>query len=221
MHLAETKWEVDESLKKHGKSPIALMDDLGVYDCGTIAAHCVWVSPEDIAILAAKKVRVVHNPSSNMKLASGSSPVHEMLKAGVTVALGTDGATSNNNLDMLEEIRLASFLQKLSTMDPTALPARQALQLATQYGAAAIGQADVLGSIEPGFKADLAIYDTTAPHWHPRHDLSSLLAYAANSADVSYTLVDGRVLYRKGDFTTIDIEKVKAEAGVRGLRLVK
>ena len=121
IHLAETKWEVDECLKKYGKSPVALMDDLGVFDCGVIAAHCVWVSPEDIAILAAKKVRVAHNPSSNMKLASGAAPVNDMLKAGVTVALGTDGATSNNNLDMLEEIRLASFLQKLSSLDPDSI----------------------------------------------------------------------------------------------------
>ena len=221
VHLAETKWEVDECLKKYGKTPIALMAELGVFDCGAIAAHCVWVSPEDIAILAEKKVRVAHNPSSNMKLASGSAPVDDMVKAGVIVSLGTDGATSNNNLDMLEEIRLASFLQKLSSLNPTAMPAKTALQLATAGGAAAIGQSSSLGCVAPGFKADLAIYDTTAPHWCPQHDLVSLLTYAANSADVRYTLVDGRVLYRNGEFTTIDIEKVKAEAGTRGQRLVR
>ena len=221
VHLAETQWEVDQSMKKYGKSPVAVLNELGVFERGTLAAHCVWVSPEDIEILAAKKVRVVHNPASNMKLASGAAPVAAMLAAGVTVALGTDGATSNNNLDMLEEVRLASFLQKLNRMDPTVLPTRQVLALATQGGAAALGQADSLGKIAPGYKADLAIFDMSAPHWCPQHDLASILAYAANAADVSHTLVDGRVLYRKGEFTTLDIEKVKAEAGARGLRLVK
>ena len=221
VHLAETQWEVDQSMKKYGKSPVAVLNELGVFERGTLAAHCVWVSPEDIEILAAKKVRVAHNPASNMKLASGAAPVAAMLAAGVTVALGTDGATSNNNLDMLEEVRLASFLQKLNRMDPTVLPTRQVLALASQGGAAALGQADSLGKIAPGYKADLVIFDMSAPHWCPQHDLASMLAYAANAADVSHTLVDGRVLYRKGEFTTLDIEKVKAEAGARGLRLVK
>ena len=221
VHLSETKDEVEKCQRIYDKSPVALLDDLGVFDCGTLAAHCVWVSEQDIRILAEKKVRVVHNPSSNLKLASGAAPVSAMLEAGVTVALGTDGATSNNKLDMLEEIRLASFLQKLDRMDPTALPSRQVLQMAHQGGAAAIGQGDVLGRIESGYKADLTIYKTTAPHWCPQHDLASILTYAAASADVSHTLVDGRVLYRNGEFTTIDIAKVKAETGARGLRLVK
>ena len=221
VHLSETKDEVEKCKSIYGKSPVALLDGLGVFDCGTLAAHCVWVSEEDIQILAEKKVRVVHNPSSNLKLASGAAPVAAMLNAGVTVALGTDGATSNNKLDMLEEIRMASFLQKLDRMDPTVLPSSQVLQVAHQGGAAAIGQGDVLGRIEPGYKADLAIYDTTAPHWFPQHDLASILTYAAASADVSHTLVDGRVLYRNGEFTTLDIAKVKAETNARGLRLVK
>ena len=221
VHLSETKDEVEKCQRIYDKSPVALLDDLGVFDCGTLAAHCVWVSEQDIRILAEKKVRVVHNPSSNLKLASGAAPVSAMLEAGVTVALGTDGATSNNKLDMLEEIRLASFLQKLDRMDPTALPSRQVLQMAHQGGAAAIGQGGVLGRIESGYKADLTIYKTTAPHWCPQHDLASILTYAAASADVSHTLVDGRVLYRNGEFTTIDIAKVKAETGARGLRLVK
>lgn len=221
IHLAETRWEVEQCLKKHGRSPVAVLNDLGVFDTGVLAAHCVWVSDDDIRILADQKVRVVHNPSSNLKLASGSAPVAAMLEAGVCVALGTDGATSNNNLDMLEEVRLASFVQKLHTMDPTVLPAGKVLQLAAQGGAAAIGRADSLGRIAPGFRADLAIYDTTATHWYPRHDLSSCLAYAAASADVSHTIVDGRILYHQGEYTTLDIEKVKAEAGARGLRLVR
>jgi len=221
VHLAETQWEVNQSQKKYGKSPVSLLDELGVFERGTLAAHCVWVSPQDIEILAAKKVRVAHNPSSNLKLASGAAPVTAMLEAGVIVGLGTDGATSNNNLDMLEEVRLASFLQKLNRMDPTVLPARQILSLSTQGGAAALGQAESLGRIEVGCNADLAVFDMTAPHWYPRHDLASMLAYSANSADVLYTLVDGRILYSKGEFMTLDIERVKAEAAARGLRLAK
>jgi 5-methylthioadenosine/S-adenosylhomocysteine deaminase len=221
VHLAETQWEVDQCQKKYGKSPVVLLNDLGVFERGALAAHCVWVSPEDIEILAEKKVRVVHNPSSNMKLSSGAAPIAAMLKAGVAVGLGTDGATSNNNLNLLEEVRLASFLQKLHTMDPIALPAQQVLQMGWQGGAAAIGQSDSLGRIEPGYKADLAIYNMTATHWHPQHNLASLLTYAAAAADVSHTLVDGRILYQNGQFTTLDIDRVKAEAGARGLRLVK
>ena len=220
LHLAETQWEIDQCQKKYQQTPVALLNELGVFDCGVLAAHCVWVSPEDIEILADKKVRVVHNPGSNLKLASGAAPVTAMLEAGVIVGLGTDGATSNNNLDMLEEVRTATYLQKLQRMDPTVLPASQAISLATNGGAAAIGQAD-LGKIAVGYKADLAVYDMSAPQWYPRHDVSSLLVYAASSADVRHTLVDGRLLYSNGVYFSLDIEKVKAEASARGLKLVK
>lgn len=220
LHLAETQWEIDQCQKKYNQTPVALLNDLGVFDRGVLAAHCVWVSPEDINILADKKVRVVHNPGSNLKLASGAAPVAAMLEAGVVVGLGTDGATSNNNLDMLEEIRLATFLQKLQQMDPTVLPTTPALSLATVGGAAAIGQTE-LGKLMVGYKADLSIYDMSAPHWYPRHDIASLLVYAARSADVCHTIVDGRLLYSNGEYFTLDIERVKAEAGTRGLRLVK
>ena len=153
-------------------------------------------------------------------LAAGSSDPRDLAGVDlVAILLGYDGGSGK--LDMLEEIRMASFLQKLHRMDPTVLPSRQVLQVAHQGGAAAIGQGDSLGRIETGYKADLTIYNMTAPHWCPQHDLVSILTYAAASADVSHTLVDGRVLYRNGEFTTLDIEKVKAEAGARGLRLVK
>ncbi|MCE5286117.1 MAG: amidohydrolase, partial [Pelosinus sp.] len=138
IHLSETQGEVLECQKQYGKSPIALMDELGVFDLGTLAAHCVHVSPEDIAIMKAKKVRVAHNPGSNMKLASGIAPVPEMLAAGICVSLGTDGASSNNNLDMLEELRLAATLHKASTLDPLVIPAKTAYDMATTYGAKAL-----------------------------------------------------------------------------------
>ncbi|HMM20518.1 MAG TPA: amidohydrolase [Selenomonadales bacterium] len=221
IHLAETAGEVETCRKQYGKSPIALMDELGLFEYGVLAAHCVHVSPDDIALMAAKKVRVAHNPGSNMKLASGVAPVSAMLDAGICVGLGTDGAASNNNLDMLEELRLAALLPKVSTLCPTVIPAARAVAMATTQGAGALGLENVVGRLTPGYKADITAFSMTAPHWHPRHDRLSLLTYAANAADVSLVLVDGKVLYENGRLTTIDEERVKHEAGRRGLRLVQ
>lgn len=220
-HLSETKGEVEECQKKFGKTPIALMDELGLFDLGVLAAHCVWVTPEDIEIMKIKKVRVAHNPTSNMKLASGTAPVQDMLSAGLTVGIGTDGASSNDNLDMLEELQLAALLQKLHRLDPTALPAAQVFNLATEGSAAAVGLKNVTGKIEIGCKADLAIFMTNALHWSPKHDLVNLLVYAAKASDVETTIVNGRILYHKGDFTSIDKERAIAETSSRGLRLVR
>ena len=147
MHLAETRGEVDDCIKEHGMSPIKLMDSIGMFECGTLAAHCVHVDEEDMALMAAKHVRVAHNPQSNLKLASGIAPVPAMLKHGITVGLGTDGTSSNNNLDMLEECRLAAMLHKNMTGDPQILPAAEALALATSEGAKALGFKN-LGKIE-------------------------------------------------------------------------
>ncbi len=220
IHLAETAGEVETCRKEHGLSPIALMADLGLFDFGVLAAHCVHLSAEDIAILKAKKVRVAHNPGSNMKLASGVAPVPALLAAGVPVGLGTDGAASNNNLDMLEEMRLAAFLNKVAGFDPLAVPAAKAVAMATAEGAAVLGMGGVTGEVAPGRKADIAIFDMTAPHWYPRHDRLSLLTYAAAAADVHTVIVDGRVLLDGRRLLTIDEEQVKYEANRRGLRLV-
>jgi len=219
IHLSETAGEVTDCVKQYGKSPIALMNEVGLLDHGVLAAHCVHVSPEDIIIMKEKGVRVAHNPGSNMKLASGVAPVPAMLEAGLVVGLGTDGASSNNNLDMLEEMRLAALLHKVNTLDPLALPAKEALKMATSAGAATVGLDKVTGTLVPGFQADITIVSMEAPHWYPRHNCASLLTYAANAADVETVLVAGKVLLDNRRLTTIDEEKVYHEAQRRGGKL--
>ncbi|WP_378952237.1 amidohydrolase [Pelosinus sp. sgz500959] len=221
IHLAETIGEVEECQKKYSKSPIALMKELGVLDCGVLAAHCVHLSSEDIEIMKEANVRVAHNPGSNMKLASGIAPVAQMLSAGLCVGLGTDGTASNNNLDMLEEIRLAAMLHKVQALDPLLIPAKTAINMGTSYGAQALGLGMVTGTIAPGFKADITLFNMHAPHWYPRHDRLSLLAYSASGSDVHTVLINGKVILDNKRLTTIDEEQVMYEANKRGLRLVK
>ena len=220
MHLSETQEEVNTCLKENGLTPIALMDKLGMFELGTLAAHCVHVTDDDMKIMAAKHVRVAHNPQSNLKLASGIAPIPAMLQKGITVALGTDGTSSNNNLDMLEEARLAAFMHKNQSNDPTVIPAATALQMATVNGAKALGFEN-LGEIKVGQKADIVLYDMNKPYWYPRHDRTSLFIYAANASDADTVLVDGKVLLEKGELLTIDVEKVYAEANKCALRLTK
>lgn len=221
IHLSETQGEVDECIRKHGKSPIALMNELGLFDQGTLAAHCVHLSREDIDIIKAKNVRIAHNPGSNLKLASGIAPVTELLTAGITMGLGTDGAASNNNLDMLEEMRLAALIHKAAKFNPLAVPAVEAYKMATEYGAKALGLENTVGKLEVGYKADIVLFDMNKLHWYPRHDRLSLLVYAANSADVNTVIVDGKILLDDGKLTTIDEEKLMAEVQARSMRLVK
>lgn len=210
MHLSETKGEVEECCRKYGKSPIALMEDLGMFELGTLAAHCVHVDEDDMDIMTRHHVRVAHNPQSNLKLASGIAPVTRMLEKGITVGLGTDGASSNNNLDMLEEVRLAALLAKTESGNPKAVPAKQALAMGTEMGAKALGLERV-GTLAMGQKADIVLYNMDEPQWQPRFDRTSLLVYAASAADVDTVIVDGRILVDKGELTTIDLEKVVYE----------
>ena len=219
MHLAETKGEVDNCYKEHGLSPIALMDNLGMFEHGTLAAHCVHVNSKDIEIMAQKKVRVAHNPQSNLKLASGLAPIPEMLTNGITISLGTDGASSNNNLDMLEEARLVALLHKNQTGDPLIVPAKEALTMVTKGGAEALGFAN-LGEIKIGQKADIVLYDMNKPYWYPRHDRTSLFIYAANATDAETVIVNGQILMQNNNLLTIDEEQVYKEANARGLRLI-
>lgn len=221
IHLSETIGEVEECKAKYGKSPIALMDELGVLDCGVLAAHCVHVSEADISIMKDKNVRVAHNPGSNMKLASGVAPVSEMLKAGLCVGLGTDGAASNNNLDMLEEIRLAALLHKVSNNDPLAIPAKTAVALATEHGAKAVGLGNIVGQLVEGFKADITLFDMNKLHWYPRHDRLSLLTYSAAASDVDTVIINGKIVLENKQLTTIDEERLIEEVNRRGLRLVQ
>ncbi|HEY8394743.1 MAG TPA: amidohydrolase [Thermaerobacter sp.] len=219
-HLAETKAEVEQIRAQYGKSPIRHFADLGVFEHETLAAHCVHLEAADIELLARHGVRVAHNPISNCKLASGIAPVTELLEAGVTVGLASDGAASTNHLDMFEEMRLAANLQKVSRMDARALPAWQVLRMATVGGARALGF-DRLGCLAPGYLADIVILDLNAPHLWPRHDLTSLVVYSAKAGDVDTVLVHGRVVMDGGELLTIDIERVEHEAQARAERLAR
>lgn len=210
IHLSETKGEVETCLARHGVTPIRLMDDLGLFDAPTLAAHCVHVTDEDIDILAKKHVRVAHNPGSNLKLASGFAPVVKMRNAGVTVGLGTDGASSNNKLDMFAEMRLAALIHKANELDPFAITAKEALDMATKEGAKCLGYDD-LGELAEGNLADIILVDRSGLHWQPTLDSVSLAVYAANSMDVDTVLINGRVVMRKKELTTVDTEKLAAE----------
>lgn len=210
IHLSETKGEVETCREKFGVTPIALMNQIGLFDCPTLAAHCVHVTDEDIEIMAEKHVKVAHNPGSNLKLASGIAPVPKMRKAGITVGLGTDGASSNNKLDMFAEMRLAALIHKAATLDPFAVKADEALQMATKDGAACLGYDD-LGELKEGYLADLILVDRSGWHWKPRFNSISLAVYAGNSMDVDTVMVNGQLLMRHKELLTIDTEKLDAE----------
>lgn len=211
IHVSETRGEVEESLSRHGKTPVAYLADLGVFDAPTLAAHCVHVTPEDIGLLHHHGVSVAHNPRSNLKLASGIAPVSHMLRAGVNVGIGTDGAASNNTLDMVEETRLGVLLQKGVTGDATYPGVAQALRMATGNGARALGFPD-LGVMRPGFRADLILVERKGPHLAPGHDPLTDLLYSAGRADVTHTMVAGRFLMEERVLTTIDTERLLSEA---------
>lgn len=211
MHLCETKFEVDSCMKEHGLTPIQLMDKLGMFDLGTIAAHCVHMTDNDMEIMATKKVRVAHNPQSNLKLASGIAPVAKMLEKGICVGIGTDGASSNNNLDMLEECRAAAMLHKATNFDPLAVPAQKAWEMATVDGAKTLGF-DNLGLLEAGQLADIVLWDMHKPYWYPRNNKLSLLVYAASANDADTVIVAGKKVVAGGKLLTFDEEKIYAQA---------
>lgn len=210
MHMNETQFEINDCLTKYGKRPFEVVAETGLLDLGMLAAHCVWLSDNEIDIIKAKGVRVTHNPGSNMKLASGIAPVSKLLDEGVTVALGTDGTASNNNLDMLEETRLAALLAKVDTMNPSAVPAAQALQMATDFGAKALGL-DKVGRLEVGYKADIVLWNMNGVEWQPNYNPTSLLVYSANVSAVDTVIVDGNVLMEGRELKTLDEEKIITE----------
>lgn len=220
IHLSETEGEVRRCREAHGRSPIRLMMDLGLFQRQVLAAHCVHVDAADRSILAAMRGGVAHNPLSNLKLGSGIAPVAAMLAAGVPVGLGTDGAASTNALGMFEQMRTAALLQKVQSGDPTILPAGQALELATAGGARVLGLGDGIGSIAPGKRADLVLVDLGHPRLTPRHDLVSLLAYSGQDGDVHSVVVDGRLVVRAGRVVTVDEERVRDQVETRAKRLV-
>jgi len=197
-HLAETKTEFDDCINEHGMTPTAYMESVGMFENKTVAAHCVYMTDEDINILKKHGVTAAHNVVSNLKLASGVAPVTKMLERGVNVSLGTDGASSNNNLDMFEEMKIAGILHKGITLDPTVLDAWSVLKMATVNGAKALGFDD-LGVLKEGYLADMAVIDFDAPHLTPNHNTVSNLVYAARGSDVEYTIVNGKIAYQRRD----------------------
>jgi 5-methylthioadenosine/S-adenosylhomocysteine deaminase len=211
VHVAETRSEREESISRHGVSPVRYLADLGVLDTDTLCVHGIWVDEDDRRILSDTGAAVVHCPHSNMKLASGVAPVPDYLESGMPVALGTDGAASNNTLDMIREMGTAARLHKAIRLDPTVTSARQVLEMATMGGARAVGMAERIGSIEPGKLADLVVIDTRRPHLSPIYEPVSHVVYAAAGADVQHVLVGGRFLVRDRQLTTIDIESAMAD----------
>lgn len=218
IHLSETKKEHDECVEKYGKTPAKWFYDLGTFDCPTAAAHCVFVTEEDMALMLEKGVSPIHNPTSNMKLGSGYAPIQRMLDLGLNVTLGTDGAASNNNLNLMEELHLAAVLHNGFHRDPTILKPAQLLAMVTRNGARLQGREDT-GALEPGKKADIIALDLTKPHMVPNFDPLALTVYSAQGSDVVMTMVDGRILYENGEFLTLDAEKILYEAKAAAKRL--
>ena len=212
IHLAETRDEVMTAQERFKSSPVSYLDNLGFLGPGVIAAHGVWVSDADIAVLKAREVGVSHNPESNMKLASGTAPVTAYLRAGVALGLGTDGAASNNDLDMFEAMRVASLLHKLQTMDPRVVNARTALEMGTIGGARALGMGKQIGSLERGKRADLIVVNARNARHTPMYDPLSHLVYVTTGADVQTTIVNGKVLMRDRQVLTLDERAVLTDA---------
>jgi len=212
IHLAETEDEVKTAAEKYHATPAAYLDSIGFWGPRTIAAHGVHVTPEDIKILADRHVGISHNPESNMKLASGTAPVPAMRAAGIAVGLGTDGAASNNDLDMFEAMRQAAFLHKLISGDPRAIPAPVAIEMATIGGAKAMGMDAQIGSLEPGKRADVIVVSMDSARQTPMYDAQSHLVYVTRGDDVRTTIVNGRVLMRDRRVLTLNREQVLAEA---------
>lgn len=217
IHLSESKEEVEESRKLNGCGPVAYVDRYGVLEAKASAVHCVHVSQEEMELMARRGTGVVHNPTSNLKLANGVADVNRMLDLGLRVGLGTDGPASNNDQDMFEEMRLTALLAKGITGDPTAVPAQAALAMATIGGARALHLEGIIGSIEVGKRADLVVVGLDKPHVTPKFALSedniyAQLVYAAKSTDVCHVLVDGRFLMRDRELLTVDLDAIRAEA---------
>ncbi len=208
VHISETKTEHENSIAKYGSTPLKALDDNGVLDVPVIAAHCVWVSDDDMKLMKEKNVTVVHCPSSNMILASGVARVKKMLDMGINVSLGTDGAASNNSLDMFAEMKLASLLQKGISLDAAAISAYDVLKMATVNGANAMGIKS--GMIKVGYNADLAVLDFSRIGLTPCYDVINNIVYSAHGSDVVMTVIDGKIVYDHGSFSAdIDVDELR------------
>jgi len=211
IHVAETQTEVHTIFERYGKTPIAHLGGIGVLSPLLLACHCVALTDKDIELLASFDVKVSHNPESNMKLASGIAPVPQLMDAGVCVGLGTDGCTSNNDVDMFLEMDTAAKIHKVNTLDPTVMDAKTVLKMATIDAARALGLDKLTGSLVPGKKADVIIIDTNKPHLTPMYNLHSHLVYAASGNDVDTSIINGQVVMENRALLTLDIAKVMAD----------
>jgi 5-methylthioadenosine/S-adenosylhomocysteine deaminase len=219
MHIAEAPFETAQCRAKHGLSPVGYLEHIGMLGPDLVGAHCVWVDAADIAALVRFGVGSVHNPSSNMKLASGVMPVVDLLAAGEPVGLATDGAASNNSQDLFEEMDIAAKLQKISRMDPRALPAKQALEMATIGGARALHLEKQIGSLEQGKKADLILVDTNGPHATPMYNVYSQLVYAMKGCDVKTVVIAGKPVMENRQMLTLDEEEIIGKAREYGKKV--
>lgn len=217
IHVAETRDEIEIIQNQYGKTPVQWLEGLGIFGGHVVAAHCVHLTQEDQEILARRHVCVAHNPESNMKLNSGTAPIPELRAAGVVIGLGTDGASSNNNLDLFGEMRSAAFQQKLR-VDSTVFPAYEVLEMATVGGAQTLGLEDI-GMLAPGFKADLISIDMDQPHFYPRFSIPAHLVYVAHAGDVRTVMVDGKFLMEERKLLTMDVKNVCREAETRAKRI--
>ena len=208
IHLHETQWEIDDSVKRYGITPVQRLNNLGIISPSLIAAHCVHLNDQDMAILAKNKVSIVHNPSSNMKLGSGIADVAKMLKQNLNVSLGTDSSASNNRLDIMEEIRLAALLLKGKTKSPELLSATQAIKMATINGAKALGLDSIIGSIEKDKIADLVAIDLNTIENQPIYNPLSTLVYSSSKSDVSYVWINGKIKLKEKKLVNLDEEKI-------------
>lgn len=220
IHVSETQKEVNDILEETGMRPFEYLDELGVLDSNVVAAHCVWLSDDEIAIIKERGVKVSHNPCSNMKLASGVAPISKMSEKGICVSLGTDGDSSNNNLDLLEEMKFASLLQKVSTLNPEVLNSKEIIDMATINGAKALSLEDEIGSIEVGKKADLILINTNNANMTPNSSsISSNIVYSANGSNVDTTICNGKILMENGKLTTLNEDEIYKKARKAILKL--
>ncbi len=212
IHISETKSEHEECISRHGKTPIGLLDSLGVLDLPVMAAHCVWIDDKDMDIMVNKNVNVMSCPQSNLKLGSGIARAARMMQLGINVSCATDGAASNNNLSMMEEMTLLALLQKGVNQNAQLIPASAAFKTATINGAKTLGIDDITGSLKAGKQADLIILDTRGLRYCPKTDMLTHMVYSASDADVCLTMAGGDILYENGDITFGDINEIKQQA---------
>ena len=221
IHVSETEKEINDSLDEKGLRPFEYLEKIGFLGPDVVAAHCVWLSDDEIEIIKKHDVKVSHNPCSNMKLASGIAPVSKLIENDICVSIGTDGASSNNNLDLIEELKTASLLQKVSTLDPKVLTSDEAITMATIKGAEALGLENEIGSIEVGKKADIILIDTNSANMVPdSSSLSSNVIYSANGSNVDTTICNGKILMENKKLTVLDEQEIydKAKKAIKELK---